>query len=61
MKINFFKYKFTDSGEINFYIGKEPPVMTTRKELKKNRKINFSAFKKNLGRLQKNRAKAGNP
>ena len=36
MKINFLKYIFIDSGKINSKWGKEPPVMTTRKELKKD-------------------------
>ena len=31
----FFKYMFIDSGKVTSTWGKEPPVLTTRKELKK--------------------------
>ena len=34
-KDQFFKYMFIDSGKITSTRGKEPPVMTTREELKK--------------------------
>ena len=34
-KDQFFKYMFIDSGKVTSTWGKEPPVMTTRKELKK--------------------------
>ena len=30
----FFKYMFIDSGKVNFRWAKEPPVMTSREELK---------------------------
>ena len=33
-KDQFFKYMFIDSGKVNSIWGKEPPVMTTREELK---------------------------
>ena len=33
-KDKFFEYMFIDSGKINGVIGKEPPLMTTRVELK---------------------------
>ena len=33
-KDQFFKYMFIDSGKVNSTWGKEPPVMTTREELK---------------------------
>ena len=49
---------FIDSGEISLFMGKEPPVMTTSKELKKNiikEKINCSGLEKNLGRFDKKR------
>ena len=35
-KDQFFKYMFIDSGKVISTWGKEPPVMTTREELKKN-------------------------
>ena len=35
-KDQFFKYIFIDSGKVTSTWGKEPPVMTTREELKKN-------------------------
>ena len=34
-KDKFFEYMFVDSGKILGVLGKEPPVMTTREELKK--------------------------
>ena len=34
-KDQFFKYIFIDSGKVTSIWGKEPPVMTTREELKK--------------------------
>ena len=34
-KDEFFEYMFIDSGETTSICGKEPPVMTTREELKK--------------------------
>ena len=34
-KDQFFKYMFIDSGKVINTQGKEPPVMTTREELKK--------------------------
>ena len=34
-KDQFFKYMFIDFGKVTSTWGKEPPVMTTRKELKK--------------------------
>ena len=34
-KDQFFKYMFVDSGKITSTWGKEPPVMTSREELKK--------------------------
>ena len=34
-KDQFFKYIFIDSGKLTSTWGKEPPVMTTREELKK--------------------------
>ena len=33
-KDQFFKYMFIDSGKVASIWGKEPPVMTTREELK---------------------------
>ena len=33
-KDKFFEYMFIDSGKINGVFGKQPPVMTTREELK---------------------------
>ena len=33
-KDKFFEYMFVDSGKIVGLLGKEPPVMTTREELK---------------------------
>jgi len=33
-KDQFFKYMFVDSGKVTSTWGKEPPVMTTREELK---------------------------
>ena len=33
-KDQFFKYVFVDSGKVTSTWGKEPPVMTTREELK---------------------------
>ena len=33
-KDQFFKYMFIDSGKVTSTWGKEPPVMTTRQELK---------------------------
>ena len=33
-KDQFFKYMFVDSGKVSSTWGKEPPVMTTREELK---------------------------
>ena len=33
-KDKFFKYMFIDSGRILGVLGKEPPLMTTREELK---------------------------
>ena len=33
-KDNFFDYMFIDSGRILGVLGKEPPLMTTREELK---------------------------
>ena len=33
-KDQFFKYMFIDSGKVNSTLGKEPPVMTAREELK---------------------------
>ena len=33
-KVKFFEYIFFDSGRILGVLGKEPPLMTTRKELK---------------------------
>ena len=35
-KDQFFKYIFIDSGKVTSTWGKEPPVMTTREELKKD-------------------------
>ena len=35
-KDQFFKYMFIDTGKITSIWGKEPPVMTTREELKKD-------------------------
>ncbi len=35
-KDQFFRYIFIDSGKVTSKWGKEPPVITTRKELKKN-------------------------
>ena len=35
-KDQFFKYIFIDSGKVTSTWGKEPPVMTTREELKEN-------------------------
>jgi len=35
-KDQFFKYMFIDSGKVTSTWGKEPPVMTTREELKKD-------------------------
>ena len=35
-KDQFFKYMFIDTGKITSLWGKEPPVMTTREELKKD-------------------------
>ena len=35
-KDQFFKYMFIDSGKVTATLGKEPPVITTREELKKN-------------------------
>ena len=34
-KDRFFEYMFVDSGKVTSTWGKEPPVMTTREELKK--------------------------
>ena len=34
-KAQFFKYMFIDSGKVTSTWGKEPPVMTSREELKK--------------------------
>ena len=34
-KDQFFKYMFIDSGKVTSTWGKEPPIMTTREELKK--------------------------
>ena len=34
-KDQFYKYMFIDSGKVTSTWGKEPPVMTTREELKK--------------------------
>ena len=53
---NLFKYMFIDSGKVTSTWGKEPPVMTTREELKKKRlekmeKINSSRLEKNRGSL----------
>ena len=36
IKINFFKYMFIDSGKVSFKQGKEPPVMKTQEEFKKD-------------------------
>ena len=33
-KDRFFEYFFVDSGKFTSYLGKEPPVLTTREELK---------------------------
>ena len=33
-KDRFFEYFFVDSGKVTSYLGKEPPVMTKREELK---------------------------
>tara|TARA_A100001388_G_scaffold221954_1_gene172707 strand:- start:330 stop:572 length:243 start_codon:yes stop_codon:yes gene_type:complete len=33
-KDRFFEYFFVDSGKFTSYLGKEPPVMTKREELK---------------------------
>ena len=33
-KDKFFEYMFIDSGRIDGVLGKEPPLMTTREELK---------------------------
>ena len=33
-KDKFFEYFFVDSGKFTSYLGKEPPVMTKREELK---------------------------
>ena len=33
-KDKFFEYMFTDSGKIVGVLGKEPPVLTTREEIK---------------------------
>ena len=33
-KDKFFEYMFIDSGRINSVLGKDPPLMTTREELK---------------------------
>tara|TARA_B100000886_G_scaffold282034_1_gene206210 strand:+ start:65 stop:307 length:243 start_codon:yes stop_codon:yes gene_type:complete len=33
-KDKFFEYRFIDSGRILVVLGKEPPLMTTREELK---------------------------
>ena len=33
-KDKFFEYMFIDSGKIHGVLGKEPPLMTTREELK---------------------------
>jgi len=35
-KDQFFKYMFIDSGKVTSTWGKEPPVMTSREELKKD-------------------------
>ena len=35
-KDQFYKYMLIDSGKVTSTWGKEPPVMTTREELKKN-------------------------
>ena len=35
-KDKFFEYMFIDSGRIIGVLGKEPPIMTTREELKVN-------------------------
>ena len=34
-KDQFFKYMFIDTGKVTSIWGKEPPVITTREELKK--------------------------
>ena len=33
-KDKFYEYRFIDSGKISSVLGKEPPLMTTREELK---------------------------
>ena len=35
-KDQFFKYMFIDSGKVSFTQGKEPPVMKTQEEFKKD-------------------------
>ena len=60
-KDQFFKYMFIDSGKVIYTWSKEPPVITTREELKKDaareewKKINCSRLEKNRGRLDKKR------
>ena len=58
-KDQFFKYMFIDSGKVTSTWGKEPPLMTTREELKKDaareewNKINCSGLEKNRGGFKK--------
>ena len=60
-KDQFFKYMFIDSGKVIYTWSKEPPVITTREELKKDaareewKKFNCSGLEKNRGRLDKKR------
>ena len=69
LKINFFlNISLLILGRLTSTWGKEPPVITTRKELKKDtfkeeqKKINCSGLQKNLGILEKEkRTKAANP
>ena len=66
-KDQFFKYMFIDPGKVTSTWGKEPPVMTTRVELKKEaakrrmEKNNCSGLEENRGRLdRKKRARTVN-
>ena len=69
LKINFFlNISLLILGRLTSTWGKEPPVITTRKELKKDtfkeeqKKINCSGLQKNLGIFEKEkRTKAANP
>ena len=66
-KDQFFKYMFIDSGKVTSTQGKEPPFITTKKELKKYaareewEKLIAKGWRRIEENWTKNKARAANP